>query len=560
MRPGGTLRIGLLCDTEEIALWQAQCIGQLAAVEGVEIPLVVLNGTPPVRPQRQGRLKKLLSSGLLLWRLYDRLVLSRSAQSTRRRPIAEVLSGFDQITCVPNPAGKFRQKFSKDDLAKVASYDLDVLVRFGFGILSGDILNLPKLGIWSFHHGDAQEYRGAPPGFWEIARRDPVTGVILQKLTERLDGGIILQKAWLKTLSSYPRNLDRIYFATTHLLANAAREAIANPSMLDDRSPCVTNAPVYLYPRNVQMAKFLLTSFAWRVRDQFNSLFRHQQWTIGIVDAPVETVAKDGIAGDVRWLPEPKGGYVADPFSIRSEIVAELFDWSSGRGYLVEIDPKANGQELVASEVLRPPFHLSYPFVLVNGGQAYCIPEAAEDRRVQAYSNDDWAQAHVLLEDFPALDSTIFEHEGRWWLMCTSADAGPNEFLFAWHSDDPKGPWTSHAMNPIKVDIRSARPAGGPFALGEVLVRPAQDCSTHYGARLVLNRVIRLTPEEFEEEPHSVISPDPSGKYPVGLHTINAMGSATLIDGARWIFSTSEFIRALRRKLRRQPTTVRVQS
>ena len=38
-----------------------------------------------------------------------------------------------------------------------------------------------------------------PPGFWEIHNGDPVTGVILQRLTETLDGGVVLHAGWFKT-------------------------------------------------------------------------------------------------------------------------------------------------------------------------------------------------------------------------------------------------------------------------------------------------------------------------------------------------------------------------
>ena len=67
----------------------------------------------------------------------------------------------------------------------------DVLVRFGFGIVKGPMLDLPTHGVWGFHHGDEEKFRGGPPGFWEIMHDDPVTGAVLQRLTEKLDAGRI---------------------------------------------------------------------------------------------------------------------------------------------------------------------------------------------------------------------------------------------------------------------------------------------------------------------------------------------------------------------------------
>jgi hypothetical protein len=163
-----------------------------------------------------------------------------------------------------------------------------------------------------------------------------------------------------------------------------------------------------------------------------------------------------------------------------------------------------------------------------------------------------WTEHALLLESFPALDPTIFRHGGRWWLFCTSAAEGANERLVAWHAKDLAGPWEPHMANPLKVDIRSARPAGRPFIHKGQLIRPAQDCSTHYGAALVFNRVLTLTPNEFTEETIGKLMPCAEGPYPAGLHTVGKFGEFTIIDGARWTFVPAEMRRAMGRKLGRR--------
>src|SRR5213596_456309 len=57
----------------------------------------------------------------------------------------------------------------------------------------------------------------------------------------------------------------------------------------------------------------------------------------------------------------------------------------------------------------------------------------------------------------------------------------------------PLGPWRPHPGNPVKVDVRSSRPAGGPFLFGGNLYRPAQDCSRTYGGGITINRVTHLS-------------------------------------------------------------------
>jgi hypothetical protein len=77
------------------------------------------------------------------------------------------------------------------------------------------------------------------------------------------------------------------------------------------------------------------------------------------------------------------------------------------------------------------------------------------------------------------------------------------------------------------------------------LYRPAQDCSNTYGARVVLNRVLVLTPGAFCEEAAATVDPDPKGRYPGGLHTLSKLGNQTLIDGKRSVFVAAEFFRVL---------------
>jgi hypothetical protein len=66
------------------------------------------------------------------------------------------------------------------------------------------------------------------------------------------------------------------------------------------------------------------------------------------------------------------------------------------------------------------------------------------------------------------------------------------------------------------------------------LYRPAQDCSKTYGGRVVLNRILRLTPTDFSEAPERFVEPTPGSLYGKALHTLSGAGPRTVIDGKRW--------------------------
>jgi hypothetical protein len=279
----------------------------------------------------------------------------------------------------------------------------------------------------------------------------------------------------------------------------------------------------------------------------YNALLRHEEWNIGVVYQPISVFLNPAIKPTVHWLPRRgHGSFLADPFGIATNgtlcIFCEEFDYRTSKGKIVSIE-LAPGKPVPRSMVsIDLPVHSSYPYIFRHQGEIYCIPETAKAGEISLHKNETfpnvWKKVAVLIRlDFAGRDGTIFQHEGRWWLTFVGGDL--SESLFVWYSSDIFGPWIPHAANPVKKDVSSSRPAGTPFVHKGHLYRPAQDCSKTYGGRILLNRIIRLTPTEFEEEIAAVIEPYSDGPYREGLHTVSAVIDApniTLIDGKRTMF------------------------
>lgn len=279
------------------------------------------------------------------------------------------------------------------------------------------------------------------------------------------------------------------------------------------------------------------------------------QQLIGELDGSSRAVS------NADWLPEAKGRFLADPFPVPNDrdsqeilILAEDFNWHEALGQIVAIEWPWKSPTPIR-QIINSRCHLSYPYTFKHDGAIYCVPETANSAEIGLYKlnteTQEWTKESVLIHGVRALDSTIFLHEDRWWLFFTQADCGPNEVLHAWHAENLRGEWSAHAANPIKVDARSARPAGAPFLLEGKLIRPAQDCSSGYGQAISFNEIVKLTTHEFSESVISKLLPE-RGRYSGGLHTISAAGDLTIIDGARTAFVPAEFHRAIRRKLERK--------
>jgi hypothetical protein len=187
-------------------------------------------------------------------------------------------------------------------------------------------------------------------------------------------------------------------------------------------------------------------------------------------------------------------------------------------------------------EVLVADYHLSYPFVFEWRGEVYLLPETSRNRTIELYRAVEfprrWEKAAVLMQDVSAVDSTLLEYRGRLWLF-TAGIGGPslkNSELSLFHADSLWGPWYPHPQNPVVCDVRRARPAGSLFYDGGHLIRPAQDCTTRYGAAIMLNRVEVLSDTEYREVPVGMIRPG-WRKEVFTTHTINRNDVFEVLDG-----------------------------
>ncbi len=277
-----------------------------------------------------------------------------------------------------------------------------------------------------------------------------------------------------------------------------------------------------------------------RVRGFVDVLGRHPDWNIGIIDAPIDQVSSLA-APSVTWLPLRRDRFAADPFGIERDgvlhVFFEDFDQSTARGAIAHLTVAPDGTVSTPEVVLDPGVHASYPYLIEHDGSVFMLPETSGAHELMLYEAVDfplrWRRAVTLLAGVPAADATIVEFEGRWWMFATRTDRGANQNLFVWFASSPFGPWTPHALNPVKTDARSARPAGTPYVSGGRLHRPSQDNGRYYGGRIVVNVVEDLTPATFVERSIGFVQPWPGSPYPDGLHTLSAVGARTLIDGNR---------------------------
>lgn len=380
-----------------------------------------------------------------------------------------------------------------------------------------------------------------------------MTGVILQKLTNKLDSGIVLKKGYFKTVNhSWDGQIDQLFFDAAVFPLQVCRDISHNVAHYIENEPVKTNAPVYKFPENGAMLGFIFKLLKNKIRFQFEEFFRPESWNVAVMDKPVAEISNEDIK-NAKWFPVPPNGtYFADSFGFEKDgtlkIVFEDWDYKTRKGKISMVD-YSEGRPLKKVTSIEEPFHLAYPYIFEHEGWVYCLPESASANQVRLYKyeNQKFVFQKVLIDDFPAVDPTLFYLEGLYWIFATHRQHS-NTAMYAFFAESFDGPYFPHKNNPVKTDIRTARPAGNPFFANGNLIRPAQDSSETYGGRTVLNRIVKLTPTEFAEEITGFVEPYEVSEYNCGLHTLSGTGNFTIVDGKKFRFNRHHFLHKLHEK------------
>ena len=301
----------------------------------------------------------------------------------------------------------------------------------------------------------------------------------------------------------------------------------------------------------------------YKVRFHFRDLFITEKWKIGILEAEVNAIVRPGEINfpEPEWLEmdAERYQYHADSFGFIKDgmihIICEEYDYKKAKGMLVSLQIERNTRKVIRkTAALEKDHHLAYPYLFEHDGHWYCIPESSEAGNVELYSYDipsgKLRFECILIENLQAVDPTLFFHGGYWWLFFTDR-VSTNERLHIWYSAELIGKYLSHANNPVKTDVRSARPAGNPFLMDGQLFRPAQDCSIRSGRRISVNRVQKLTPTGFEEDVFAEINPSLKSGWNDGIHTICANNGLIVVDSKKECFIWQAFARKLKQKTNR---------
>ncbi|WP_316820078.1 hypothetical protein [Pedobacter gandavensis] len=267
--------------------------------------------------------------------------------------------------------------------------------------------------------------------------------------------------------------------------------------------------------------------------------FGADKWNIGVLRQSAEDlVLKKGFNRKVMWLKEDHADYSADPFVVDIDsnlyVYYEELNFWKIKGKISQISNFDFNTKQEVTGFFPADIHFSYPYIFQEKDSFYCVPETADAGEVSLYQlhhehSSVLIKKRILLSGARYVDSSMIRYQGKYWLF-TNIDGALNA-LYIYYSDDLDGEFIPHSMNPIPVSLKNCRGAGKLFIVDEVLYRPTQNLELRYGGSIMINRIEKLTTDDFKSEEDFELFPE--APYLQGMHNISFGKDFIVVDGKR---------------------------
>lgn len=360
--------------------------------------------------------------------------------------------------------------------------------------------------------------------------------VSLHRVDRASQQRMLLGQAEVRVNDGRPQfNTEQFVRAVIALLRQRAHE----------RPGTAAATPEFVPPTPTGLAR--LVQFGRRVRSSLEARLRREasQWAIGVLRASAVAYDQPFPWAAVTWIVPPDDQFIADPFLVEQAGQLWLFyerlvhAENKGTLWAARLDP-TTGALSDAREILRTPFHLSFPNVFEADGQWYMLPEQARSGKTTLYRAVEfpyrWEPWRDLLPAFPGIDPVLHRQDGRWWLFAShGAHPCTENNLYLFSSESLDGEFAAHPANPVKSGLRGSRMAGPLQRSGSKLIRPAQDGRLGYGMGTVLHEIRTLDATAYAESELCLWPPEPKGRFGLGFHSYMVCGDWLVIDGRRVI-------------------------
>lgn len=527
------LRVGLLLEGGRVAGWQRAFIDRLDEDPAVALAQVIVAPQGPAdHPAHTIWSTINKAECALARRLFGRSRVrgNISMDMLDNKPVrAEKLAALADLPTVMLADGGTMAP-DDDDTATISGAELDIILDLGCADPNGGLGATARHGVWTLcsEHGGYDEV--TPFGFWESYRDEPICTVRLVASSEDApEARTVASGSYCIFRWSWNLNAMLLSHKVAWLLVDALKQVGRSE---DGPQPAEAGQerPERTVPTVIQALAAPILNAGRVISEAVRRSLLEDRWRLLLVEA----TPQGPTSHSPRVIDPPPHSYWADPFVVGRNgkccIFFEEYLYEKRRGVIsyVEIaDPHAppSGGQPTAHRVLDQPHHLSYPFLFDHHDSLYMIPETSKNRTIELWKCVEfpgvWRKQKNIMEDLSAVDTSLLHWNGKWWLftnMDRSGFADHRNELHVFHSEHPvDGPWLPHARNPVIIDARRARMAGGFLTAPDGHpVRCCQVQGRKYGESVAFSRIEKLSETGYVETPvddFAHVSSQPSARH-----------------------------------------------
>ncbi|HOW09261.1 MAG TPA: hypothetical protein PLX08_05585 [Bacteroidales bacterium] len=540
------LKTGIIISGSSVQAWVYKVIEDLVASDFAELALVIYCNDPNVSSGSSQNSEPLISR---IHGKLDRLLFGKADSYDVLKDLSRLVNGINEIR-VNTVRKSVAEEFALTDIAAIRKFNPDVILKFRQGLLTGEILKLPRYGVWGFSMDTCKSNPGGEAGYNEVISENPVTRAELLILRDPVEKSMPISTTIESTCSySVHLNRNKLYWRASlfipRIIEGICRYGSSYLELLKARNSGTTYLEDNKTGKKGNKAteakpfiavKLLIRKFLKKVffTDPFS-------WIL-LYDTSVKKRFQDNSCAGYKKLKPAKNRFWADPFVVSADdkhyVFVEEFMYKKNRGHISVLELDKQGKLVKSGPVIVHPYHMSYPHVFNFEGSYYMIPETCENHTIDLYKSTEfpfkWTFVKHIMSDIEAMDSTLFNYRDKWWLFTLverisfASDNSPELYIY-YNDDFMSDKWISHPLNPVISDVRTARPAGNIFISDGALYRPSQDCSARYGQALNINEIMVLTETDYLEKEVAKVKPDWE-KELKGLHTLNFSESFSVAD------------------------------
>ncbi len=429
-------------------------------------------------------------------------------------------------------------RYDKEDIDKIKSECLDILVRAGGGILRGKILTTCKYGVISFHHADNDVNRGAPSGFWQVFNHLDKTGFIIQILNDELDGGEVIFKGFIRTCPSFLQNKAYLYSKANYFMHKMIEEISVKEAIPQNIKKIPYAYPLFTQPNIREQLLYVSKTINYLFKSFFTStILKHKiNWRVAY---NFTSNWRNSVLWKSTVINNPPGRNLSNPFLInhnnRNICYVKDYNYNKKNSKISAIELKKEGYEFLGP-VLEESFHLSYPFIFKSSDELYMCPADNHKNDIRIYKCVDfplkWSLHKIIIRNIDAMNTSIFEYDGKWWLLANADSTKNGEHsseLHVFYSDSfDSDNWISHKNNPVIFDSTRSKNAGLIIDSEGIFRVFQRHAFNNESISLGIAKILKIDKEEYVEEVYCQIPPKffPNIK---GIHTFSYEKSGLVV-------------------------------